>query len=75
MNHPDHNGPPSHPNGGMGGHVHHHQHHRPPQPHNPDAPPPKWHSYKMLVDPSIHRGAPKMMRYDGLIVPGNYNIY
>ena len=25
----------------------------------------------MLVDPEIHRGAPKMMRYDGVIVPGN----
>ena len=25
----------------------------------------------MLVDPEIHRGAPKMMRYDGAIVPGN----
>ena len=116
MNHPDHNGPPSHPNGGrreveyMGrssqpqqhphqqhhhGQQHHHQHHRPPQHHhhghhpnqqqnhderhfqhqgqpgNSDAPPPKWHSYKMLVDPSIHRGASKMMRYDGLVVPGN----
>ena len=84
MNHPDHDhGPPSHPNGGMGGHEGAQPHHRPPSHHhhhhhggggsqlNPNAPPPKWHSYKMLVDPSIHRGAPKMMRYDGLIVPGN----
>jgi len=31
----------------------------------------KWHSFKMLVDPLIHRGAQKMVRYDGSIVPGN----
>ena len=49
-------------------------HHRPPQAQHhldPNAPPQKWHSYKMLVDPSIHKGVPKMMRYDGAIVPGN----
>ena len=53
---------------------HSHKHRSQSQPHleqNPNAPPPKWHSYKMLVDPEIHRGAPKMMRYDGAIVPGN----
>ena len=58
-------------------HHHHHQQHlakKQPHPHvvkDPNAPPSKWHSYKMLVDPEIHRGAPKMIRYDGAIVPGN----
>ena len=36
-----------------------------------DGPPPKWHSFKMLIDPMIHHGAPKQVRYDGHIVPGN----
>ena len=31
----------------------------------------KWHSFKMLVDPHIHHGARKMVRYDGTIVPDN----
>eukprot|EP00095_Tigriopus_kingsejongensis_P000095 maker-scaffold1877_size25834-snap-gene-0.7 protein:Tk00095 transcript:maker-scaffold1877_size25834-snap-gene-0.7-mRNA-1 annotation:"hypothetical protein AND_009677" len=35
------------------------------------GPPAKWHSFKMLVDPLIHRGAPKIVRYDGSTVPGN----
>jgi hypothetical protein len=56
--------PPNPPNGGVG-------HNPQGLEANPNAPPAKWHSYKMLVDPSIHRGAPKMMRYDGCIVPGN----
>ena len=33
--------------------------------------PAKWHSFKMLIDPAIHDGAPKQVRYDGYIVPGN----
>ncbi|TRY70386.1 hypothetical protein TCAL_08908 [Tigriopus californicus] len=38
---------------------------------NAQGPPGKWHSFKLLVDPHIHRGAPKMVRYDGATVPGN----
>ena len=29
----------------------------------------------MLVDPMIHRGEPKMVRYDGSVVPGMINAY
>ena len=36
-----------------------------------DGPPQKWHSFKMLIDPMIHHGAPKQVRYDGNVVPGN----
>ena len=69
----NHHRPPAH----HGEHRHQNQSHQPHHGHhqdvlkNPNAPPAKWHSYKMLVDPEIHRGAPKMMRYDGAIVPGN----
>ena len=45
-------------------HQHHHHH-----AHNPNVPP-KWHSFKLLVDPAIHRGAPKLVRYDG-VIPGD----
>jgi histone-lysine N-methyltransferase SETD1 len=58
--HEDQHDPAQHP------HPPHHGH--PPHPHGPPA---KWHSYKVLVDPIIHRGAPKLVRYDGIIVPGD----
>ena len=58
-----------------------HQHHRGappphqrPQPHHPPpggGPPPTYHSYKVLIDPMIHKGAEKQVRYDGSVVPGN----
>lgn len=74
--HSGHNGPPLKADQAAPHHHHHHHHqqqqqHQRPHHKDPNAPPPKWHSYKMLVDPTIHRGAIKMMRYDGLIVPGN----
>ena len=84
---PSHHQPPPHPGGSGGGgeghHSHQQQHHHPhphhghhpgqqqqQQPH-PEGVPQRWHSFKMLVDPQIHRGAAKMVRYDGSIVPGN----
>ena len=35
------------------------------------GPPPTYHSYKVLIDPMIHKGAEKQVRYDGSVVPGN----
>ena len=52
----------SHSHSGGGHPPHNHQH---------NGPPAKWHSFKLLVDPMIHEGAAKMIRYDGNIVPGN----
>ena len=49
----------------------HHQQQQQQQQQAQHAPPQKWHSYKVLVDPLIHVGAPKMVRYDGLTVPGD----
>ena len=40
---------------------HQHQHHG----HHHNVPP-KWHSFKVLVDPIIHR-SPKVVRYDGVV--------
>ena len=50
---------------------HHQQQQQQQQQQAQHAPPQKWHSYKVLVDPLIHVGAPKMVRYDGLTVPGD----
>ena len=79
---PHHTEPPQHWDHQGQHHGHHHQQHHQHQPqrdprqqhhhpNDPNAPPPKWHSFKMLVDPTIHRGAAKMVRFDGSIVPGN----